>query len=583
MSTENKENLFGDGETKEEKRPSNPEGFVSRVYEVSDEESTIFSAPSEHREKVKKKSKLKPIITSVVALALVIAITVTTVILWPVKEEEEDGDSIGITLIQLIDDSVFYNITEYTETENDDGTVSKFPVIGTDNVLVDRVVLNRSDYTLEFVLAQYEQETTDDDGNEVTVTKKEWALKNVDRSLTSYSTIDNTVTSFMEQGYVKKISDDKNDGRDYGFDNPEYKVDFYKPGSDEVYISLIVGGKSPADDGRYLTTSKDEKVYFVRSTDLYHYEKVETDFVNAESIPAIGAEEDYSSEYFTDGQLIMCEKLELWGKVPGDRYEIITKTVDHDRIFNSYHIVSPVARPANDDNMGNIVSLFSYGITSTGCYSYSTDKEELKKYGLDDPDFGVKLYVNDVESSFIATLQEDGNYAVYYADNKTIMKVPASSLIPAAYTKKEIFNELLFIEDIASTSSITIESAGEKVTFDISTKYDEEADDDVISGVRVDGKSVTTLNFQNYYSYLIQIKPQSYDVQDTSKLTPVTVMTIAHKDGSAATVLKYFKVSESRYQVETNGVKMGLISSSEHTRIMKYAKNVAADKTYNSR
>ena len=170
--------------------------------------------------------------------------------------------------------------------------------------------------------------------------------------------------------------------------------------------------------------------------------------------------------------------------------------------------------------MGNIVSLFSYGIASTGCYSYSTDKEELKKYGLDDPDFGVKIYVNDVESSFVATLQDDGNYAVYYADNKTIMKVAPSSLTPATYTKKEIFNELLFIEDIASTSSVTIESAGEKVVFDISTKYDEEADDDVISGVRVDGKAVTTLNFQNYYSYLIQITPQSYDVQDIYRQCP---------------------------------------------------------------
>ena len=146
MSAENKENLFGDGDTAE-KRPSNPEGFVSRVYEVSDEESTIFSAPSEHREKVKKKSKLKPIITSALALILVVAITVTTVILWPAPAEEEDEDSIGITLIQMIDDSVFYNITEYTENKNDDGTISKLPVIGTDNVLVDRVVLNRSDYT----------------------------------------------------------------------------------------------------------------------------------------------------------------------------------------------------------------------------------------------------------------------------------------------------------------------------------------------------------------------------------------------------------------------------------------------------
>ena len=112
MSAENKENLFGDGDTAE-KRPSNPEGFVSRVYEVSDEESTIFSAPSEHREKVKKKSKLKPIITSALALILVVAITVTTVILWPAPAEEEDEDSIGITLIQMIDDSVFYNLTEY--------------------------------------------------------------------------------------------------------------------------------------------------------------------------------------------------------------------------------------------------------------------------------------------------------------------------------------------------------------------------------------------------------------------------------------------------------------------------------------
>ncbi len=582
MSTENRDDLFGAEQTPK-KQPTNPEGFVSRVYEVSDEDSTIFSAPSEHREKVRKKSRLVPILLSCISLVLVVAISVTTVILWPVPEEEEEDGVMGVTLIQLIDDSVFYNITEYDETENEDGTVTKLPVIGTGNVLVDRVVLNRSDYTLEFILDEYEQETTDDDGNPTTKTKKEWALKNVDRSLTSYATIDNAVTSYMEQSYTKVISEDKNDGRNYGFDNPEYTVDFYKPGSDDIYISLIIGGKSPADDGRYVTTSKDNRVYFVRSTDLYHYEKTDLDFVNAESIPAIAADEDYSSEYFTDGQLISCERLELWGKVPGDHYDIITKTVDHDRIFNAYHIVSPVERPADDDSMGNVVSLFSYGIASTGCYSYSTAPEELKKFGLDDPDFGVKIYVNDVESSFVATLQEDGNYAVYYADNKTIMKVAADSLIPAAYTKKEIFNELLFIEDISATSTVTVESAGEKVSFDISTKYDEESDNDVISGVRVNGKSVTTLNFQNYYSYLIQISPQSYEVVDTKGMTPVTVLTLEHKNGSDPTVVKYFKISDSRYQVETNGVKMGLISSSEHTRVMKYAKNVAENKTYNSR
>ncbi len=582
MSSENKENLFGEKEMGKERKITNPEGFVSSVYDVSDEDSTIFSTPQAHATGVKAKSKAKPIILSCVALVLVAAIIAATVVFWPVKEEEEK-ETMGVTLIQMMDDSVFYNITEYEETENADGTVTKIPVTDTDNVLVDRVILRRGDYSLEFILDEYEQETEDLDGNKVATTKKEWALKHVNRSLTSYATIDNAVMSFMEQSYTKVISNNKNDGNNYGFDEPAYQVDFYKPGSQEIYVSLIIGGKSPADDGRYITSSLDNKVYFARTVDLYHYEKTDLDFVNSESIPVIGADEDYSSAYFTDGQLISCERLEIWGKVPGEHFDIITKTTDNEKIFNSYHIVDPVSRPANDDSMGNIVSLFSYGVMASGCYSYSTSEEELKKFGLDDPDFGVKIYVNDVESSFIATKQTDGNYAVYYADNKTIMKVPAESLIPAAYTPKDIYNEILFIERISGASAVTVESGGEKLRFDISTKYDSESNDDVISGVKINGTALETINFQNYYSYIIKIAAQSYETYDTKDMEPVTVFTVEHKDGSDPTVVKYFKINDARYQVETNGVKMGLISSSEHSRIMKYAKNVANDKTYNSR
>ena len=580
MSPENHNNVFGG----EKEKNLSPEGFKSSVYDVSDEESTIFSDPAAHKDKVKKGKKLKTMIISAVALVLVVAVSVGTLLFVKVPEkEEEKTDPIGITLMQMIHDEVFYNITEYKEETDEDGKVTKFPVIGTDNVLVNRVDLIRKGEKVEFVLERKETTQKDKDGKEVTVTEKEWALKNVDPTLTNYATIDNTVTSFMEQGYTKVISEDKNDGRNYGFENPEYRVDFYKPGSDEVYISIIIGGKSPSDDGRYMTTSLDEKVYFARNTDLYNYEKTELDFVNAESIPAIGAEQDYSSQYFTEGQLVSCERMELWGKKPGAYYKIITKTVDHDRVFNSYHITSPVSRPAHDDNMSKIVSLFSYGIASTGCYSYSTNPAELKKFGLDDPDFGVKIYVEGTTSSFVATLQEDGDYAVYYKDNKTIMRVPAENLEPADFGKKEIYNELLFIEDISATNSVKVESGDEKIDFQISTKFDEESNGDILSGVRVDGKSVDKENFKNYYSYLIQITAQSYETVDTKGMKPTTVITVSHKNGSAPTIIKYFKISAARYQVEVNGEKMGLISSSEHTRVMKYAKNVAADKTYNSR
>jgi hypothetical protein len=127
------------------------------------------------------------------------------------------------------------------------------------------------------------------------------------------------------------------------------------------------------------------------------------------------------------------------------------------------------------------------------------------------------------------------------------------------------------------------ESEGEKLAFDISTKYDEASKRDTVSSVKFEGKAITTLNFQNFYGFLTLIAAQSYDEHDTSGMEPATIFTIRHKDGSAPTVIKYFKITNARYQVEVNGTKMGLISSSDHTRIMKYAKNCAADKTYNAR
>ena len=54
-----------------EEKDKNEAPFESRVFEVSDEDSTIFSAPEEHRDKVKKGVMLKRIIAGVLALAIV--------------------------------------------------------------------------------------------------------------------------------------------------------------------------------------------------------------------------------------------------------------------------------------------------------------------------------------------------------------------------------------------------------------------------------------------------------------------------------------------------------------------------------
>jgi hypothetical protein len=271
------------------------------------------------------------------------------------------------------------------------------------------------------------------------------------------------------------------------------------------------------------------------------------------------------------------------GKAFGETHTIQSQKTDNITTFTAYKITSPTSRPANDDNIGNIVALFSYGIESTGCYSYSTEPEELKKFGLDNPDFSVTIYVGNIKRSFVATKQADGNYALYHEENKTIMKVDAASLAPAEYDRADLYNDLLFIENIGNANKLTVESGEEKQEFQIFTQYNKETEKDDLTAIKVDGKEIKMQNFQNYYQFLIGITAVSYDEYDTAGSQPATVLTLHHKDGSAPTVVKYYKVTSARYQVETNGVKMGLISSSDHTRIMKYAKNVAQDKTYNSR
>lgn len=539
-----------------EKDKNNPE-FESRVYEVSEEDSTIFSAPEAHRDKVKKGVKLKKMITAAVALVLVAAVTVTiAVTIPPLLDEDKDTDE--EINPKMMDKALFEG--------------------------VDRVTLKREDAVIEYKLVEAEKQTEDEDGNKVTETVKEWALKEVDPTLTDYANIDNTVNSYMEQHYTKKVSDNKNDGSDYGFDKPIYQVDFYKEGSDDIHLSLYIGGENPAKTGRYATTSRDDAVYYIAGvSEFYHYQKDLTDFVEPESIPAIAKDEEYSDDNFTEGQLIMCDKVVVGGNVLGDTYTIESQKADNVTTFTSYKVTSPTKRPANDDNIGNIVALFSYGIESTGCYSYTVSDEDIKKFGLDKPDFEATVYVDNIIRSFKATKQADGNYAVFYEGNKTIMSVPESSIIPATYDRSDLFNTLLFIENITNAQSVAVESGASKVTFDIVTKHDEENDTDSLEKVICNGRELEKSNFQNYYQYLVGIKAQSYEEHDTKGMTPDTVLTLTHKGGKSGTTVKYYKITNARYQVEVNGVKMGLISSSEHTRIMKYALNVSEDKEYNAR
>ncbi len=521
------------------------------LEETSSEEefSTIFSDPTVKNDTVKKPILWKKLLPTVIALVLVVAVTVTLVLTVPVLMNKENTETEDFRIV---------------ESEPFDG--------------VDKIVINRSDSTLTFDTEVVE--TTDAAGDPKTETR--WKLANVDSSLTSWSVIDNTVENIMGQTAERIISEDKNDGNDYGFDEPKFKVDFFK--GEELSLSLIIGGVTPEGSGRYATTSKDDKVYYIRDYGGFpNYEKDELAFAQVEEISSITADSSVNDSNFNGGVLIGCDKLVISGKNFDDTYTVISKEADQITTFNAYHFTSPVARPADDESIGEIVSIFSYGVMADACYSYTQTEYDLKRFGLDNPDFSATIYVGNLESSFSASLQDDGYYAVLVPGNKTIMKVAASSLAPASYTRKDLYYDFLFIESILAAKQLKVETGGESYAFDITTEYDKESELDQLSAVHSGGKELSVENFKDYYSFVLNMRAVSYDLYDVTGMTPETVLTITHKDGSAPTTVKYYKVASGRYQVETNGIQMGIISSSNHSYVGKYAKNVANNQTFNQR
>ena len=204
---------------------------------AEEEESTIFSAPAAHDEKVKKPAKLNNILLSVVALMLVAAITVTVILVLP--EPEENPDTTETSTVRLMEDSLFDKVTS-TELINDNGRVN-FSLI--------------------------EMEVTSSEGTKDIETV--WTIPEIDATLIDTNETEATVNSLKQIHYTRVVSKDKSDGKDYGFDEPIYQVNF----EGEDTLSLIIGARTPDNTGRYATTSKDNSVYFVDELELLDFDK----------------------------------------------------------------------------------------------------------------------------------------------------------------------------------------------------------------------------------------------------------------------------------------------------------------------
>ena len=247
---------------------------------VSDEESTVFSAPIEHNDKVVKKNGKKRI-TSIIAACLAVAIliggTIAVIKLIPEMSDEETSSS------------VFEDIT----------------VIDTDSTAFTTVTVTNSNGEFKFVTQQIT--ATNDDGE--TETTDYWCVEGVDITKLSNTSMNSIISAAASVTAIREIT--TKTASECGFDNPKIKVKVESDGHDPY--TILIGDESPDGLGSYLMVEGIDTIYVAPETAFSSFEFSLLDLADKTSIPATTFTTDTSDNKSEDGAYAYFDSLTLSG------------------------------------------------------------------------------------------------------------------------------------------------------------------------------------------------------------------------------------------------------------------------------
>ncbi len=491
--------------------------------------STVFAAPTEHKDKRKsgKFSLLKKIIAALLAVAVLVGSTVLVVKLIPEKQEDAADVFEPKTIISL-----------------DIASFKKVTVTHPGATLV----LNSS--------------VEEKDGQ----SKQVWTLQGYDAtlidaiSLSQIASYAASVTAYGEYDY------EETQAAQYGFDESATVVNV-ETSEESVGNFTLTVGKSTADGQyNYLHISAvPNKVYLVNHGTTTGFIVEPLDLAISTAIPAI-EKTNKNKNYFDDEDMLNdFDSITLSGakfKTP-----LVFKPNKDERFstYATYICTSPKVRIANG-TVEEVRDIFRNGVSSSGAVSFDQSAQSIKKFGLDSPDLVITIKVAG-ENYTYKLKATDSSFTEFYvaaSTDKMIRTVTIANMTFVNNEEKDYYLGFMALESISDISEFSL--SGE-VNASFTLKKDEESENGGYIIMNGD-KKVESQDFQDFYSLFLQTTALDYNTVSVSKNADLTI-TMKHHDGSAATVLKYYKISESRYQYSVGGIPMGQISSSAYSKIVR--------------
>lgn len=515
------------------------------------EDSTVFSAPLEHKRKEPKNNAKKKLL-AIVASVLSVSILITGGILIKKLIPEKSTDTI------LSSQSSVNNINVVTGEAEQKDDFSTALSASTDDI--SRVTITNSCGEFLFLPVQ-------------STSSVYWTLSGIDPDKTSSSEISSIVSAAANIYALRTV---EKSAEECGLTNPITKVIVSK--NDNSSYTLLVGDKSTDNLGSYVMVEGRNAVYVVGEDFLEPFEFDALSLSDKSAIPKTLFDSDTSDNQVADGTYAYFDSLTMSGKLYPETITINnnpgkTKT---DEIV-PYIITTPVKRYANSEALAPLVNIFSKDTTVAGNCAMDVNEETLKEFGLDDPDVVLTMTINGDSKTFKFS-KLTGNYAGYCAivyDGAKMIRLGNTQDFAFLTTSTETYYyKSLFMVSINDITSLSIKTADTDLNFDIkANENDATTNSPYIAKFK--GKDVTK-GFRSYYSDFTCIQCSNFEISETSG-TPDATITFKFSEDED-TVVTMYSVNANEYQYSINGIAMGRIPSSEYNKFIKNFKTISEGK-----
>lgn len=362
------------------------------------------------------------------------------------------------------------------------------------------------------------------------------SIDGIEASLLNTDSCSQTIVKVAQLSASTEIEKNATDLAQYGLDNPVRTVVIKTAsGSNTLYV----GNDTPSKDGVYVMVNDSKDVYKVDSTLTTNLDNTELDFVKL-NIYSIDSDK-------TDN----VTKIELGGSARKTPLVLEHEAgTSDDSQSSGFLLTSPATYSIDAQTSSGILTDLS-SLTAADVISVDVSDSSLEKYGLNDPDYTVKITNDGQIDQFLIgkAFKEDdqtyiplmlkGVHAIYkYADKDDAFY---------KYELKDLCTTLLFTEFIEKVDSIDINIGGKDHTFAITGTGDE------LAGT-LDGNKISEDNTRRLYAKIIAIPFEGQSDSEPTTTDPTATIKVSYRDASQNdTTMEFYPMGDRKSYWVFNG------------------------------